>query len=544
MKKNITRILACALLVATLGLSLASCAAGDKVKDTAGKVWDTAVDGAEKIYDAAKDKMDGDKTTELSGNADHISLSAVENNNTTSPFLTNVKPGVPCYNVARAAGDGFLYFTPDEFASEYTISSVTLNNSQILLIQQFIGEIVYSSIADIFTADDYMNAEANENALVFKDSETGYLGIMAPSNYEGGVRGWLKDHPEFYVSTLPSYTVSYGAEWFANMADQYKLLKNAKGALYIESRDTYGTILDFSGAKKGDYREAEPGDKPVIAIDENNSKLCILLPKGYDDVATWAAATTDFHVTLSPVMQQTLQATVYPLNTPNKALEWSVSCSDDKVNTANYIRIVKSHSGKENAVDVIVLQPFDGMDFMITCKTVVGGYTANCALTYTGKLSGFVAFREMDNGSYQVHTLSRHLETGKTYTYRLIPDNIFHAVGTSHFEIESIGGEGSFTAVVSDGESQSTKEIDVADIVDFCFKVSLSGDTLTVTCYKGITEYTGVDGDKPMKYQSGGEKSYFTVSLVDSISGSRYCFGFRIDTVANSVQLSDGVLTF
>ena len=65
LKKNITRILACALLIATLGISLASCTAGDKVKDAAGKVWDTAVDGAERIYDAAKDKITMEQTDDL-----------------------------------------------------------------------------------------------------------------------------------------------------------------------------------------------------------------------------------------------------------------------------------------------------------------------------------------------------------------------------------------------------------------------------------------------------------------------------------------------
>lgn len=62
MKTMITRILACALLVATLGLSLASCTIGDKAKDTAGKVWDTAKDGAGKIYDAVKDKITAEQT--------------------------------------------------------------------------------------------------------------------------------------------------------------------------------------------------------------------------------------------------------------------------------------------------------------------------------------------------------------------------------------------------------------------------------------------------------------------------------------------------
>lgn len=65
LKKSITRILACALLIATLGLFLASCTIGDKVKDIADKAWDTAVDGAEKIYDAAKDKITMEQTDDL-----------------------------------------------------------------------------------------------------------------------------------------------------------------------------------------------------------------------------------------------------------------------------------------------------------------------------------------------------------------------------------------------------------------------------------------------------------------------------------------------
>ena len=64
-KAMLTRILACVLLVATLGLSLASCTIGDKAKNTAGKVWDTVKDGAEKIFDAAKDKITMEQTDDL-----------------------------------------------------------------------------------------------------------------------------------------------------------------------------------------------------------------------------------------------------------------------------------------------------------------------------------------------------------------------------------------------------------------------------------------------------------------------------------------------
>ena len=56
------KIIAIALCLATLCFSLASCTAGDKIKDTAVDVWGTAVDGANKIYDSAKDKITVEQT--------------------------------------------------------------------------------------------------------------------------------------------------------------------------------------------------------------------------------------------------------------------------------------------------------------------------------------------------------------------------------------------------------------------------------------------------------------------------------------------------
>ena len=239
MKTMITRILACALLVATLGLFLASCTAGDKVKDTANKAWDTAVDGAKKIYDAAKDKI---TMEQVSGMAAIRLLSAEE-----------------------------------------TVTTPT------------------------------------------------YAGTLKASDFAAG--NWTNT--------------------------------NGKGALYVQSKECVGTITSVTGATMGDYWLAEAGEKPVVAIDDNNSKLSVLLPAGYTDVAAWAAAASDFSVTVTPVMEKTLQAIVLPESATDKSVTWEVSCADEGVNVSDYIRLLTFDGAKENRISVLALQPFGGHEFII-----------------------------------------------------------------------------------------------------------------------------------------------------------------------------------
>lgn len=439
MKTMITRILACALLVATLGLFLASCTAGDKVKDTAGKAWDTAVDGAKKIYDSAKDKI---AMEQVSGMAAIKLLSAEE-----------------------------------------TVTTPT------------------------------------------------YAGTLTASDFAAG--NWTNT--------------------------------NGKGALYVQSKECVGTITSVTGATMGDYWFAEPGEKPVVAIDGNNSKLSVLLPAGYTDVATWAATATDFSITVTPVMEKTLQAIVYPESATDKSVTWSVSCTDAEVDASDYIRLLTFDGAAENKISVLALQPFGGHEFIIKCATVIGGFSAECKVTYVGEPSRINAYYTNADG---VETLlpgfvaesSAYMPTllvGSTSDIRLAMDNVFHNVGADYgnYKVVSMSMTGiinvrHYTYNMGDVTEGDISQLYLATVDASQFiAATVDGDTLHIkvnATYKNakFNLTGGYSGSYDQYVSDCGDVPYFVVTVEDQVSGKQGVVRFKIDTSVTAVSLSDNTLTF
>lgn len=438
LKKNITRILACALLVATLGLSLASCTAGDKVKDAAGKVWDTAKDGAEKIYDAAKDKI---AMEQVSGMAAIRLLSAEE-----------------------------------------TVTTPT------------------------------------------------YAGTLTASDFVGN---WTNT--------------------------------NGKGALYVQSKECVGTITSVTGATIGDYWSAEAGEKPVVAIDGNNSKLSVLLPAGYTDVAAWAAAASDFSVTVTPVMEKTLQAIVYPESATDKSVTWSVSATEEGVDVSEYIRLLTFDGAAENKVTVLALKPFAGHEFRIVCKTNIGGFTAECKVTYVGEPSRINAYYTNADG---VETLlpgfvaesSAYMPTllvGSTSDIRLAMDNVFHNVGADYgnYKVVSMSMTGiinvrHYTYSMGDVTEGDISQLYLATVDASQFiAATVDGDTLHIkvnATYKNakFNLAGGYSGSYDQYVSDCGDVPYFVVTVEDQVSGKQGVVRFKIDTSVTAVSLSESNLVF
>ena len=438
-KAMLTRILACVLLVATLGLSLASCTAGDKVKDTAGKAWDTAVDGAKKIYDSAKDKI---AMEQVSGMAAIKLLSAEE-----------------------------------------TVTTPT------------------------------------------------YAGTLTASDFAAG--NWTNT--------------------------------NGKGALYVQSKECVGTITSVTGATMGDYWFAEPGEKPVVAIDGNNSKLSVLLPAGYTDVATWAATATDFSITVTPVMEKTLQAIVYPESATDKSVTWSVSCTDAEVDASDYIRLLTFDGAAENKISVLALQPFGGHEFIIKCATVIGGFSAECKVTYVGEPSRINAYYTNADG---VETLlpgfvaesSAYMPTllvGSTSDIRLAMDNVFHNVGADYgnYKVVSMSMTGiinvrHYTYNMGDVTEGDISQLYLATVDASQFiAATVDGDTLHIkvnATYKNakFNLTGGYSGSYDQYVSDCGDVPYFVVTVEDQVSGKQGVVRFKIDTSVTAVSLSDNTLTF
>ena len=439
LKKSITRILACVLLVATLGLSLASCTAGDKVKDTAGKAWDTAVDGAKKIYDSAKDKI---AMEQVSGMAAIRLLSAEE-----------------------------------------TVTTPT------------------------------------------------YAGTLKASDFAAG--NWTNT--------------------------------NGKGALYVQSKDCVGTITSVTGATIGDYWSAEAGEKPVVAIDGNNSKLSVLLPAGYTDVATWAAAATDFSITVTPVMEKTLQATVLPESATDKSVTWSVSATEEGVDASEYIRLLTFDGAAENKISVLALQPFGGHEFIVKCTTVIGGFSAECKVTYVGEPSCINAYYTNADGEEIllpgfVAELSAYMPTllvGSTSDIRLAMDNVFHNVGADYgnYKVVSMSMTGiinvrHYTYNMGDVTEGDISQLYLATVDASQFiAATVDGDTLHIkvnATYKNakFNLTGGYSGSYDQYVSDCGDVPYFVVTVEDQVSGKQGVVRFKIDTSVTAVSLSDNTLTF
>lgn len=422
-KAMITRILACVLLVATLGLSLASCAAKDKAKDAAGKVWDTAKDGAEKIYDAAKDKI---AMEQVSGMAAIKLLSAEE-----------------------------------------TVTTPT------------------------------------------------YAGTLTASDFAGN---WTNT--------------------------------NGKGALYVQSKECVGTITSVTGATMGDYWSAEAGEKPVVAIDGNNSKLSVLLPTGYNDVAAWAAAAADFSITVTPVMEKTLQATVLPESATDKSVTWSVSATEEGVDASEYIRLLTFDGAAENKISVLALQPFGGHEFIIKCTTVVGGFTAECKVTYEGVPSYLGFHQVLADGGYRFVNDQPTLITGTTYTFKLAVDNVFHSVGDKfgNYEIVKCYATGSYVGEVWTsglGNTGEQKTIDASTLGSLLFGAKIEGDTVSLYDLVSVMDYTyPLSAGAGVRYKSGAENVVYHVDIRDTVSGVVNTLSFQVKSSVTSVSLSESNLVF
>lgn len=429
LKKNITRILACALLVATLGLSLASCTAGDKVKDTAGKAWDTAVDGAKKIYDTAKDKI---TMEQISG------MAAIK---------------------------------------------------------------------------------------LLSDEET----VAVPT----------------YAGTLTASDLVDGA-WSST---------NGKGAVYIQTKYRVGHIASVTGAIMSDYWSSNAGSQPIVAVDGNCSYLCVLLPAGYTDAATWASAASDFSITVTPVIEKMLQATVRPESAKDKSVSWSVSCSDANVNASDYIRLLP---GDDNKVTVLALQPFRALEFTIKCTTNVGGYSAECKVTYEGRPEFLDFYLLNEDGSDTCIAGKETFGSGADYKIKMVLGNAFEDVGDNYgiYEV-SLKLVGTIKADCIKYNSSgswlySTNEAyDISAYASKFASVAVEGNVLTVTVKQAIESFQGdyMGGATAGEYwQFAGYndtgKPVVEVTVRDTVSGIENTLRFEIRSSVESIFLSDNTLVF
>lgn len=131
----------------------------------------------------------------------------------------------------------------------------------------------------------------------------------------------------------------------------------------------------------------------------------------------------------------TLQATVLPENASNKAVDWSVSWSEDSVlkneNVSDYLTVVPASDGSTTAV-ITCLKSFRDNTIIITVTTREGGFKADCIVSFVGKPSGMSIVTNIQTVNDSKNGIYTPLGTRKTYNFDIQLDNAYDDVGNDY----------------------------------------------------------------------------------------------------------------
>ena len=164
-------------------------------------------------------------------------------------------------------------------------------------------------------------------------------------------------------------------------------------------------------------------------------------------------------------VSRTLTATVLPEDAPDRSVDWTLEwCVPvyDGADISDYLTIEPEYDGALSAT-VTAYQGFEGGSAYVTCTTRVGGYSAQCLITYDGAPESLVFV--LDGTDYG-NTSKVTLTAGQNYDIELDLRNTLGAVGGKYgsFEIEAIKIQGRFVAEkreIVNGTVKSRTEVTV-----------------------------------------------------------------------------------
>ena len=133
-------------------------------------------------------------------------------------------------------------------------------------------------------------------------------------------------------------------------------------------------------------------------------------------------------------VSRTLTATVLPEDAPDRSVDWTLEwCVPvyDGADISDYLTIEPEYDGALSAT-VTAYQGFEGGSAYVTCTTRVGGYSAQCLITYDGapESLGEIGFMVLGYGSDLLIPLLGYLDDVillpmlVALTIKFIPDEV------------------------------------------------------------------------------------------------------------------------
>lgn len=270
-------------------------------------------------------------------------------------------------------------------------------------------------------------------------------------------------------------------------------------------------------------------------------------------------------------VSRTVTATVTPVDAPDKSvdwtIEWCVPVSED-ADISDYLVIQPESDGSLVCV-VTALQGFEGGSAYLTCTTRVGGFSAQCIITYDGAPESLVF---VHNGNDYGSTSMIDLTAGNTYDIKLDLRNTLGAVGSKYgnFEIKQVAMQGRFVAekrTIVNGTVTSREEVTIdleqgkaesftINTSEF-MNVTLNGDTLTIQALRSESSFmipraavrTGTQFVYKAPYydpRGGGiaDNCRLSILVEDTVSGKQAMLYIDIESTVTGITLSDAIFAF
>ncbi len=265
-------------------------------------------------------------------------------------------------------------------------------------------------------------------------------------------------------------------------------------------------------------------------------------------------------------ISKTITASVYPAEAKNKTLDWTLEWLDE-TNTADiteYLTLTPESDGSLTAV-LTCYKPFTG-EALITATSREGNVFDTCRAVYVGNPDNLDI--QPQGFSATSGAIGTYYELGaeNTYTFNIIPDNVFGQVGANCNYTYSVSAVGSIkvqdvwyrgltdTYEWQDGTESTVNISGITTVSKYepsVYDCSISGNKLTITINCTLESYyensvrTGQSVNYTQRFKEySGDNWYYELKVTETTSGVSKTFKFRPIKVVTNVSLGADVVTF
>ena len=330
-----------------------------------------------------------------------------------------------------------------------------------------------------------------------------------------------------------------------------------------------GVITSLAIAIGNKPVEVKTEGQDVSAAAEDNPM--VMLTMGNATIFRAAPEVSKVDTPEQVYVSQTVTATITPSTVVDKYVTWSVAWANDAPlkdkNISDYIKVTDDSQGNLTAT-VNCYKSFKGSKAILTCTTRQGGKTGTVDIVYEGVPSSMSITAPMGVTKYNLGKDSVDLlYVGKSYSFNLAMDNIFHSVGSNFNDFTvTVTGVGSVTCGSYSQSGRGAGWSSHSNVVDFnkiakeFVTCSTSGNTLSINVTKSLYDYYEsketkiVEGNGEtttytnklysINTDSDGNKPYFLVTVKHKTLGFSAQYKFFIGEEVSKVSPSKTTITF